>query len=96
MACGIMPEKDAVNVFDVGFQQAWEETKRRAALIRLPGKCKICSARDNCKACAAMVYTETGNFHTVPEYRCKMSTAYPEICKKMAEEIKKKRDGEKK
>lgn len=92
MACGIMPETEALNVFDVGFDKAWEETKKRVSLIRLPGKCKICSARDNCKACAAMVYTETGNFHTVPEYRCKMSQAYPGICKQIADEIKKKKE----
>ena len=92
MACGIMPELDAKNVFEVGFNKAWEDTKIRASLIRLPGKCKICSARDNCKACAAMVYTESGNFHTVPEYRCEMSRVYPDICIKLADEIRKKKE----
>ena len=92
MACGIMPEIDAPNIFEVGFEKAWEDTKKRVSLIRLPGKCKICNARDNCRSCAAMVYTETGNFHTVPEYRCEMSRVYPDICKQLAEEIKRKKE----
>ena len=91
MACGMLPASESVNVFDLGFEEAWNQTKACAAAIRLPATCKDCVARDSCKACAAMVYTESGNYHTVPRYRCEMTKAYPEACRKLAEEILRKR-----
>ena len=87
MPCGMLPSNDAPNVFDIGFEEAWNQTKACAVAIRLPAKCASCAARDNCKACAAMVFTETGNYHTVPEYRCEMTKAYPDACRRLEQEI---------
>ena len=87
MPCGMMPIADAENVFEVGFDRAWKCAHEYANGIRLPAKCAACEARDTCKACAAMVYTESGDFSTVPEYRCSMTKAYPEACRKLAAEI---------
>lgn len=87
LPCGMMPLQGAPNVFEAGFDKAWEYARSYAQSIRLPAKCAGCEARDNCKACAAMVYTETGNFSTVPQYRCAMTTAYPDACRRVAEEI---------
>ena len=89
LPCGMMPVEAAANVFEVGFDKAWEQAKRYAAGIRLPAKCAACDARDTCKACAAMVYTETGGFAAVPQYRCAMTAAYPDACKQIALEIMK-------
>jgi len=90
MACGMLPVFEGRNVFHLGFAKCWEETKREVAAIRLPAKCKECEARDTCKACAAMVYTESGNYHTVPEYRCNMTKAYPDACLRYADQIMRK------
>lgn len=87
MACGMLPEPNAPNAFEVGFAKGWQYAKDFVDAIRLPAKCAECNARDNCKACAAMVYTESGNFHTVPEYRCNMTKAYPAACLKLKNEI---------
>lgn len=87
MPCGMMPSNHAPNVFDIGFEEAWNQAKTCASAIRLPAKCASCAARDNCKACAAMVFTETGNYHTVPKYRCEMTKAYPDACRKLQREI---------
>ena len=87
MPCGMLPMAEFANVFEVDFGDAWEQTKRYADGIRLPAKCAGCAARDNCKACAAMVFTETGNYQTVPQYRCEMTKAYPSACKQLASEI---------
>ncbi len=87
MPCGMMPLQDAPNVFTVGFDSAWEQARSYVQSIRLPAKCAACEAKDNCKACAAMVYTETGNFSTVPQYRCDMTKAYPDACRRVAAEI---------
>ena len=87
LPCGMMPQESAVNVFDQGFDRAWEWAGDFSRRIRLPAKCAVCEARDSCKACAAMVYTETGTFSAVPQYRCDMTKAYPRACLQVAAEI---------
>ena len=74
--CGMFPTQGSPNVFDIPFQTAWEQVKRDTAQIRLPAKCAACSAKDTCRACAAMVITESGRFDAVPQYRCDMMHAY--------------------
>lgn len=86
-ACGMIPAVDSLNVFKDGFESSWKAVKEQVAAIRLPAKCASCEARDTCRSCAAMVYTESGNFHTVPEYRCAMTKAYPGACLKLKQEI---------
>ena len=34
-----------------------------------------------------MVYTETGTYDKVPQYRCEMTKNYPEACKKVLKEL---------
>lgn len=93
LPCGIFPNEGADNVFDLGFERAWENVRERASEIRLPAKCKVCELRDQCKACAAMVITESGDFHTVPEYRCRMSKSYLSACNCLKEELLKQVEG---
>ena len=90
LPCGIFPNRGADNVFDLGFVTAWENVREQVREIRLPAKCKGCELRDQCKACAAMVITESGDFHTVPEYRCRMSKHYSGACHQFMEELLKK------
>lgn len=94
LPCGMLPGDHALNVFEAGFDAAWEQTKKEAAAIRLPARCKNCSLKDQCRACAAMVYTESGDYRKVPEYRCRMAHAYPSACQKLAEEIQHRREEE--
>ncbi len=91
LACGMIPDDNAPNVFDVGFMNAWKTVTAKADEIRLPAACRDCELKDTCKACAAMVYTESGAYHTVPEYRCRMTHAYPSQVLKLTGEIKTKR-----
>ena len=91
LACGMIPDDNAPNVFDVGYMNAWKIVTAKTDEIRLPATCRDCDVRDTCKACAAMVYTESGNFHTIPEYRCRMTHAYPGQVLKLVEEIKYKK-----
>lgn len=87
LPCGMLPVQGEKDVFQVGFDEAWADASAAAAAIRLPGKCRDCPLRDQCRACAAMVFTESGNFHTVPEYRCRMAQAYPDACRRVEAEI---------
>ena len=38
-------------------------------------------------SCAAMVYTETGSYDKVPQYRCEMTNFYQDACKKVLCEL---------
>lgn len=96
LPCGMLPGENAPNVFDVGFDEAWERAKAEAAAIRLPVECSSCELRDQCRACAAMVLTESGDYHTVPEYRCRMAHEYPAACCQRADEIRRYHDEQKK
>lgn len=91
LPCGMFPGGNAQNVFQIGFEKAWKQVHEEALAIRLPKKCSGCTLRDQCKACAAMVMTESGNFHTVPEYRCKMAKAHGAACRQKGQEILDKR-----
>ena len=93
LPCGIFPNDGADNVFDLGFKRAWENVRKKTSAIRLPAKCSACELRDQCKACAAMVITESGDFHTVPEYRCRMSKNYSSACYRLQEELLKQVEG---
>lgn len=86
LPCGMLPDRGA-DVFQVGFAEAWRQAAESAAGIRLPGKCAGCSLRDQCRACAAMVRTESGDYQTAPDYRCRMTHAYPSACRQLEEEI---------
>ena len=85
--CGMFPAEGSPNVFEMPFLTAWEQAKQRAAAVRLPAQCAACSAKDTCRACAAMVITESGCFEKIPQYRCDMIHAYPAQWKRVKEEM---------
>ncbi|MBR5245928.1 MAG: radical SAM protein [Clostridia bacterium] len=83
-ACGMLP-KIKLDIFELGFQKAWQELVAEVKDIRLPKKCIECKFTKNCNACAAMCYAETGYFDQVPEYICKVSE---NICRLLERELK--------
>ena len=87
MPCGMFPTASSQNAFRVPFQTVWEQVKKQVMEIRLPAKCAGCSAKDACRACAAMVITESGDFEKVPQYRCDMIHAYKAQRERLKEEL---------
>ena len=87
MPCGMMVVGGEKNVFEDGFDAAWTAAVAAAEAVRLSPQCRGCGMRDQCQACAAMALTETGSFLQVPEYRCQMTKAYPEVCRQLEQEI---------
>ena len=85
--CGMFPESDLPNVFETPFDVAWSRVKEYASSIVLPAKCAGCSAKNECRACAAMVITETGCFDKIPQYRCEMTHSLKEQWARVKEEI---------
>lgn len=91
LPCGMLPSQGELNVFDCGFEKSWQRVRELSDAVRLPAQCKSCSLKDQCRACAAMVMTESGNYQEVPAYRCRMSQAYPQACAKLEQEIRERR-----
>ena len=86
LPCGMIPD-EGKDPWEVGFDEAWENAKNIVSEITLPVKCAGCGKKDECRACAAMVYTETGTYDKVPQYRCEMTKNYPDACKKVLKEL---------
>ena len=86
LPCGMIPN-GGLDPWEVGFDEAWENAKNIVSEITLPVKCAGCGKKDECRACAAMVYTETGTYDKVPQYRCEMTKNYLEACKKVLKEL---------
>lgn len=93
LPCGMIPN-DGLDPWEVGFKKAWEHAKNVVKGIKLPVKCAGCGKKDRCKACAAMVYTETGTYDQVPKYRCEMTNYYKDACLKVLNELEKNNGGE--
>lgn len=87
LPCGMFPPELGTDLLQESFQTAWKEIRHKAEELRLPAKCADCPAKERCRVCAAMAYTESGDFQTPPRYRCDMSSAYPEACQRLKEEI---------
>lgn len=87
MPCGMFPEKNAPNVFEMPFLNAWQAAKESICNIHLPAQCSACNVKDICRACAAMVVTESGCFDKVPKYRCDMMRAFKAQWKRVKEEM---------
>lgn len=90
MPCGMFPTEGSPNVFETDFMEAWQQVRRKVQQIHLPKACAVCEIKEECRSCAAMVYTESGNFDQVPHYRCQMAQAYPEACRRLETEIREK------
>lgn len=85
--CGMFPEGTGPNVFAMPFSNAWQAVKEQTCRIQLPAQCAACTVKDTCRACAAMVVTESGRFDKVPQYRCDMMRAYKAQWNRVKEEM---------
>lgn len=71
-----------VNVFEKGFDFAWEQTKKHVEEARMSEICHWCKMRILCGRCAAAAISETGNIQHVPQYYCELTKYYIELLEK--------------
>ena len=90
LPCGMMNCPEAYPFRD-GFEKAWDEIRIETERIRLPAECAACRRKEQCRACAAMVYTETGTFERKPEYLCSIQEAYRKACEEVWEDMEGRR-----
>lgn len=89
LPCGMIPSDQALNVFSAGFEKSWQRAREIVDDIRLPAKCHSCALQQKCKACAAMVMTESGTFDKAPDYRCRMMQEFPVQRRRLIDELSK-------
>lgn len=85
LPCGMMVEPVVYPLKD-GFTNAWNKLRKLTSQIHTPTECVNCSHKDVCGVCAAVCYSETGAFNSVPTYVCKKTKLQVEYTKKMNEE----------
>ena len=85
LLCAMMDDP-AYYPFEEGFAASWKKLLERTRQIRLPAECAACEAKDVCRSCAAMVYTETGCYDKKPQYRCDLMQATPKACLEVLED----------
>lgn len=73
--CAMLPNPP-VYPWEIGFSAAWEQLRQICADIRLCPECTDCPDRKSCMNCAAVTFSETGEFTGKPEYMCRMNRAY--------------------
>ena len=83
LPCGMLNAGEGPDLMTEDFDSCWEKVRQFAKSIRLPAECAACEAKDQCRACAAMVLAETGSYTKVPDYRCRMTAAYPGACREI-------------
>lgn len=88
----VMLTKPEAEVFEVGFDAAWQQLREGIAQIRLSSKCSACTYRRVCQTCAACALYEAGAYDEVPEYMCRYTKAFVKEMEQVIEdgEISKK------
>ena len=69
--CGMIDK--SFEVKEQGFMEAWQRTRQLSSEIKLPSECLSCEYRHICNVCAAVCYTETGDFSKKPQYVCELT-----------------------
>lgn len=77
LPCGMMKEPSA-SADD--FDAAWRQIRSEREKIFLPAKCADCDIRNVCDMCAAVSYSETGEFDGLPAYACLKAKEYARLC----------------
>lgn len=80
----------SVNVFEVGFAEAWQQIRTGCSAVRLNVKCSACRLRPVCRTCAAAALLETGSFDGVPDYVCRYAEESWRLVQEEWEALKRK------
>ena len=85
LMCAMM-DQPSFDLSEMPAAEAWEKLRAATREIHLPPECAACDAKDACRSCAAMVYTETGCYDKKPQYRCDLMRATPGACRSILKE----------
>ena len=85
LLCAMM-DRPSFDLSEMSPTEAWNQLRAVTREIHLPPECAACDAKDACRSCAAMVYTETGSYDKKPQYRCDLMRATPGACRSILKE----------
>lgn len=85
-ACGMMPFPVQVYPFGRSFHECWMELTNAVRCTSTLAECSGCKQKDNCRPCAAMLYSETGDVNTKAPYLCRLTECITERIKAEMEE----------
>lgn len=90
--CVVM-NSPAADVFEMGFDAAWQHIRKEADGIVMSETCAACPLRALCRTCAAGALLETGRYDGVPEYLCRYTKeTYRLLAAFCAQEMKRRED----
>lgn len=75
-----------VNVFEKGFQYAWDSVYNHVRESEMSKKCHVCEMRPLCGYCAAAAVSETGDISGTPQYYCDLTECYISLLEKKERE----------
>ena len=80
----VILQNPRVNVFEVGFQDAWKQVCEKAQALKSASKCSVCNLRHLCRSCVAAGLTETGAHNGIPPYMCSYAAETLRLLRKHA------------
>lgn len=78
-----MVSTPSIDVFENGFEKAWNQLSKEAANVRLSTSCASCKRRNLCQVCMGSTISETGKVDGVPTYLCEYTEEQIRIIKNM-------------
>lgn len=67
----VVASEPSADVFEMGFEAAWQQVSCKFQAVRYCTKCSNCRLRPVCRTCALACLLETGDYMGKPEYLCR-------------------------
>ena len=83
--CEVLTEP-GIDVFEMGFQVAWDRLREDYARLRYCSACTVCRLRPLCSPCPAACLLETGDHLGRPDYLCRYAQAYEAVLRQLLED----------
>lgn len=64
-----------------GFPESWKYITKEISMVRMPAECSVCKAKNICRPCGAITFSESGDFSRKPQYLCDSTIAYIDFMK---------------
>lgn len=82
----VVASEPSADVFELGFEKAWQQVSREFQAIRFCTKCSSCRLRPVCRTCALACLLETGDYLGKPDYLCRYAAESERLLRLSLEE----------
>lgn len=81
----VMMDEISADVFEYGFERAWQLVRQKMSEILLNTACSRCHLRSLCRTCPACAFLEEGQYSGHPDYMCRYTQKIYELMKQELE-----------